>query len=68
MYKNVLASIPGIEYYPIVALALFFSFFIGLTIWYFRADRQLLNVQANQPFDEGVPTTDLPTTHTMTRS
>jgi cbb3-type cytochrome oxidase subunit 3 len=68
MYKNVLASIPGIEYYPIVALVLFFSFFIGLTVWYFKADRQRLSVQANQPFDEGVPTTELPTMQTTTRS
>ena len=68
MYKNVLASIPGIEYYPIVALLLFFSFFIGLTVWYFRADKSHLKDMANQPFDEGVPATDLHSTQTMTRS
>lgn len=42
MYKNVIADIPGIEYYPIVALIFFFGFFIGLMVWYFRADRQKL--------------------------
>jgi hypothetical protein len=42
MYKNVIADIPGIEYYPIVALLFFFGFFIGLMVWYFRADKQKL--------------------------
>ncbi|MBI2793324.1 MAG: hypothetical protein HYX66_01580 [Ignavibacteria bacterium] len=42
MYKNVIADIPGIEYYPIVALIFFFGFFICLMVWYFRADRQKL--------------------------
>lgn len=42
MYKNVLASIPGIEWYPIVALVLFFGFFSVLIVWFFRADQARL--------------------------
>lgn len=58
MYKNVLASIPGIEYYPMAALVLFFGFFAGLMIWYIRVDRQkleeiaLLAVRDDQPFEQ----------------
>ena len=53
MYKNVLSSIPGIEYYPIVALVLFFGFFTVLLVWFFRADKARLDEQSRQPFDEG---------------
>ena len=53
MYKNVLSSIPGIEYYPIGALVLFFGFFAVLLVWFFRADKTRLDEQARQPFDEG---------------
>jgi len=42
MYKNVLASIPGIEWYPIFALGLFFGFFSVLIVWFFRADKARL--------------------------
>lgn len=58
MYKNVLASIPGIEYYPMAALVLFFGFFACLMIWYIRVDRQkleeiaLLAVRDDQPFEQ----------------
>lgn len=52
MYKNVLASIPGIEYYPIVALVLFFGFFTVLIVWFFRADKTQLDEHARQPFDQ----------------
>ena len=53
MYKNVLSSIPGIEYYPIVALLLFFGFFAALLVWFFKVDRARLDVLARQPFEDG---------------
>lgn len=53
MYKNVLASIPGIELYPIIALSLFFAFFIGLLVWFIRVDRARLNTLAEQALDDG---------------
>ncbi|NQW30487.1 MAG: CcoQ/FixQ family Cbb3-type cytochrome c oxidase assembly chaperone [Ignavibacteria bacterium] len=46
MYKNVLENIPGIEYYPIVALIFFFGFFVALIVWYFRVDVAKLNREA----------------------
>ncbi len=69
MYKNVLASIPGIEYYPIVALILFFGFFTVLLVWFFRADRTRLDVLARQPFDDGELESEAPSsTPTISRS
>jgi cytochrome c oxidase cbb3-type subunit IV len=65
MYKNVLSSIPGIEHYPIVALVLFFGFFIGLIVWYFRADRSRLDRVARLPLEESAGATH-PTTETHT--
>ncbi len=52
MYKNVLSSIPGIEWYPIAALIVFFGFFIGLLIWYVRADKHRLEVLSRMPLED----------------
>lgn len=65
MYKNVLASIPGIEWYPIVALLFFFGFFTVLIVWYFRADQKRLEAIARTILDDGIKeseTTSTPTT------
>jgi len=69
MYKNVLSSIPGIEYYPIVALVIFFAFFIGLIVWYIRVDRGALDAIAQMPFEDGESTsTDLHASQHTARS
>lgn len=69
MYKNVLANIPGIELYPIVALVLFFGFFAALIVWYFRADNaRLERLSASILQDDGAQS-DLPSqSSTMQRS
>lgn len=54
MYKNVMSGIPGIEFYPIVALLLFFGFFTCIIAWFFLADRTKLDVIARQPLEEDV--------------
>lgn len=58
MIRNVLSHIPGIEYYPIVALLLFFVFFTGLLVWFLRADRKKLDRFSQIPFDETLPLTN----------
>ena len=69
MYKNVLSSIPGIEYYPIFTLVLFFGFFIGLIIWYVRVDTKMLDVFARLPFeDDELQTSDSTETQSSGRS
>ncbi|CAN5414611.1 hypothetical protein BH10BAC6_BH10BAC6_16710 [soil metagenome] len=52
MYKNVLASIPGIEFWPIISLVIFFSVFVGLIVWFFRADKQRLQELAELPLHD----------------
>lgn len=56
MYKNVLASIPGIELYPIIALVLFFGFFLGLLLWFLRTDRSRLQSLAQDALEDGSST------------
>jgi hypothetical protein len=51
MESNVLTSIPGIEYYPIISLIMFFVLFAGLLLWFFLADRKRLDTYAREPFD-----------------
>ncbi len=53
MYKEVLASIEGIEIYPIISLVIFFSFFVGLLAWFVLADRDRLQRLARLPLDKG---------------
>lgn len=52
MYKNVLTGIPGIEVYPIVALMIFFGFFVGLVVWYIRVDRSRMDEVAQLPLHD----------------
>jgi len=52
MYKNVLEHIPGIEYYPVLALILFFGFFLGLIVWFFRTDKQRMEHLSTLPLDD----------------
>lgn len=54
MYKNVMSGIPGIEFYPIVALLLFFGFFACVIAWFFFADRRKLDTIARQPLEDDV--------------
>jgi hypothetical protein len=55
MYKNVLESIPGIEWYPIVALVLFFGFFSILLVWFVFVDTERLGHLSSAALDEGNP-------------
>jgi len=56
MYKNVLTGIPGIEVYPIVALLMFFAFFVGLIVWYVRVDRARMDEVSRLPLDDASQT------------
>ncbi len=58
MESNVLTAIPGIEYYPIISLIMFFVLFAGLLLWFFLADRKRLDDYARAPFDINDPSSD----------
>ena len=51
MVSNFVSSIPGIEYYPIVALVFLFAFFAALTAWFFLHNRERFEAYATQPLD-----------------
>ena len=51
MESNFVSSIPGIEFYPIVALIFFFTFFSALLAWFFLHDRERLRLISLAPFD-----------------
>lgn len=67
MYKNVLASIPGIEWYPIVALVLFFGFFTVLIVWFFKADKKRLDALSRSILQDDVAASDPTTSQTPTQ-
>ncbi|GAA4495909.1 hypothetical protein GCM10023172_08450 [Hymenobacter ginsengisoli] len=49
MDKNVLQSIAGVEIYPLISLAIFFLFFLGLLLYVVRANRQHLRSMSEMP-------------------
>ena len=55
MDNHVISSIPGIHYYPVISLAIFFAIFSVVVIWYFRADRKKLAALAEAALEDAVP-------------
>lgn len=51
-FINYLESIAGIEIFPMISLAIFFTFFVLLTIWVFRVDKQRIIKMKNIPLNE----------------
>jgi cytochrome c oxidase cbb3-type subunit 4 len=51
MYKNILQSINGVEVYAIIALLIFFLFFVGVTIWLLKVDKNYLKKMSKLPLE-----------------
>jgi len=51
MYKNILQSINGVEVYAIIALLIFFLFFVGVTIWLLKVDKNYLKEMSKLPLE-----------------
>lgn len=54
MFKEVLQSIEGIEFYTIVSMIIFILFFVGMTIWLFKVDKKYIKQMSELPFNEDV--------------
>ena len=54
MFKEVLQSIEGVEFYTIVSMIIFILFFIGITIWLFKVDRNYIKTMAELPLNEEI--------------
>lgn len=52
MFKEVLQSIEGIEFYTIVSMIIFILFFIGMTIWLFTIDKKYIKQMSELPLNE----------------
>lgn len=50
--KGHLTSIDGIEIYPIISLIIFVTFFLGVAIYVFKADKTHFDKLKNLPLDE----------------
>ncbi len=51
-FINYLKSIAGVEIFPMISLAIFFIFFIVLTVWALKANKQHIIEMKNIPFDK----------------
>ena len=52
MFKEVLQSIEGIEFYTIVSMIIFILFFVGMTIWLFKVDKKYIKQMSELPLKE----------------
>lgn len=50
--KGHMASIEGIEIYPLISLIIFFVFFVGLGFYLMRFDKDRLKELKNLPLEE----------------
>lgn len=51
MFSNYLSSIENVGIYPIITLLIFFSFFMVIVIWFFKADKGYLKKMEVMPLD-----------------
>jgi len=49
MFKEVLQSIEGVEFYTIISMIIFILFFIGMTIWLFKVDKKYFKQMSELP-------------------
>jgi hypothetical protein len=52
MFKEVLQSIEGVEFYTIVSMMIFIFFFVGMTIWLFKVDKKYIKTMSELPLEE----------------
>jgi cbb3-type cytochrome oxidase subunit 3 len=52
MFKEVLQSIEGIEFYTIVSMLILILFFIGIIIWMFKVDNKYIKHMSELPLNE----------------
>ncbi|TVQ10673.1 MAG: hypothetical protein EA364_12010 [Balneolaceae bacterium] len=55
MYKDVLTRMEGIDMFPLIALVIFFTFFVLLITWVVRLNRGYVDSMSNMPLDEEDP-------------
>ena len=51
-FINYLEKIMGVDIYAMISFFIFFSFFVIMSIWAWRADKELIRKINNIPLDE----------------
>lgn len=49
--KHNMETIAGIEIYPVISLIIFFTFFVGLSIWVFTYKKETIEEISNIPLE-----------------
>jgi cytochrome c oxidase cbb3-type subunit IV len=52
--KHNLETITGIDIFPVIALLIFFTFFIGLTLWVMTYNKKTISELSNIPLDDDI--------------
>lgn len=52
MFKHYFERIENIETGPVIALILFFVFFVVMAIWIFRLDKKFIKKMKNLPLED----------------
>ncbi len=52
MFKDVLQSIEGVEFFTIVSMLILILFFIGMIIWLFKVDKKYIKTMSELPLIE----------------
>lgn len=50
-FINYLESITGVSVYALTSFGIFFTFFIIMALWAWKADKKLINTLSNIPLD-----------------
>ncbi|MEI6507107.1 MAG: CcoQ/FixQ family Cbb3-type cytochrome c oxidase assembly chaperone [Bacteroidota bacterium] len=52
--KQFLGSVTGMNGYLIFSMIIFITFFLGLLVWVFKADKKYIEEMENMPFDNNI--------------
>ena len=52
MYKDILQSIEGVEFYAIAAMIIFILFFVGIIIWLIKVDKGYIKEMSELPLSD----------------
>jgi len=52
MFKYYFEQINNVAIWPVISLIIFFTFFVGLLIYVWRADKSFINKMKNLPLEE----------------
>jgi hypothetical protein len=52
MFKEVLQSIEGVEFYTIISMMIIILFFVGMIIWLLKVDKKYIKTMSELPLEE----------------